>query len=174
MHDLFPPLVAEAPEDGWVQPKRTTPRSMARSLYVAFEEASNLRDESDVRALDHLDTMAEEDLTTPQDLCIGHSPSFGALCSNDDSYMDSLVASDYNDASMDNAPMLRPCSHKPKRTLAKRSPQQGTPPCGAQSPCSSATPFGFPYWPTARPLFMWPFRHGPRMGMSSPLGGNPR
>ena len=75
--DLFPPFVPEAQEDAWMQPKRTTPWLMARSLYVVFEEASNFPDESNFRALDRLDTMAEEGLTTPPRLARWLLPLFG-------------------------------------------------------------------------------------------------
>ena len=128
--DLFPPFVPEAQEDAWTQPQRTTPRSTARSLYADFEEASNFPDESDFRALDRLDTMVEEGLTTPRDLRAGYSPSLGALNSDDDSYLASPEASDYDDASMGSAPPLHPRSRMPKRTMADRSPQHSTPPRG--------------------------------------------
>ena len=138
--DLFPSLTLEAQEAAWTQPKRTTPRSTARSLYAAFEEASTFPDESDFRALDRLDTMAEEGLTTPRDLRDGYSPSLGALNSDDDSYLASPAASDYDDASMGSAPPLHPRSRVPKRTMAERSPQQATHPRGERRHRSGATP----------------------------------
>ena len=66
--------------------------------------------------------MAEEGLTTPRDLRDGYSPSLGALNSDDDSYLDSPAACDYDDASMGSAPPLHPRSRVPKRTMAERSP----------------------------------------------------
>ena len=64
----------------------------------------------------------------------------GALNSDDDSYLDSPAASDYDDASMGSAPPLHPRSRMPKRTMAERSPQQGTPPRGERRLRSGATP----------------------------------
>ena len=160
MEDLFPSFTPEAQEAAWTQPQRTAPRSTARSLYAAFEEASTFPDESDFRALDRLDTMAEEGLTTPRDLRDGYSPSLGALNSDDDSYLDSPAASDYDDASMGSAPPLHPvpvCLSGRWRNGARSK----IPIIGANDVIALARPpFGFAYYLTARPVFVWPFRRG--------------
>ena len=112
--------------------------------------------------------MEEEGLTTPRQLRAGYSPSLGALNSDDDSFLDSPGPSDYDDASMDNAPALFPRSRMPKRSRAERSPQQGPPPRGVPRPRAGETPLRVRLLPDGPSRVRVSLSASPRDGGASP------